>query len=1142
MNNFGTNLRWVVALAEIIAGPDALATAESFAGRLPFGYIERTSLLDAAFDVAQLAALEADILERSSRELDQEDVEGTVSVGLDEPIPVGVHRLVVGSQKADTLGSLRLRRYGFSSVELSELVPVLESFGFVVIEVLPTLFAPKVPSEPAVHLEDIGLRWVGKIQTEISFELQINVQRLVDALKAVDEGHCEVDLLNRLVLAADLRWQQVALLRAYRHYRCQISSLYTETELDDALFVFPLVATALANYFEAKFDPGLSLRADLMVAARSQVVVELDSVVNFDHDQILRGYLELIDATVRTNYYLQDSEDYLSPTLVLKFDGSKVPSEMLSHTLLEVFVYHPDMEGVHLRAGLIARGGIRWSDRIKDFRTEILGLAQAQIKKNAVIVPTGAKGGFVVRDIANPRPEDVEITYKTFIRSLLSVSDNLVDGQVVTPEGIVAFDGDDYYFVVAADRGTASFSDTANAISLERGFWLGDAFASGGSHGYDHKAMGITARGAWIAVCHHFKQLDMDPQNDVIRVVGVGDMSGDVFGNGMLQSRSIALVAAFDHRHIFIDPDPDLAISFAERERLAAFERSSWADYDPKAISLGGGVWSRDSKEIPLHPQARALLGVDAESLRPPEVISAILQSSVDLIWFGGIGTYIKDRDESDAEIGDPTNDVERITADKVRARVIAEGANLAVTQRARVRYSRRGGRINTDFIDNAAGVAISDREVNLKILLGLAIKENLLDLAGRNLILSEVANEVALEVLRQVGQSIEAITSALPVSVRELDAFEALIESLERSKRLDRRAESLPIAEEFAKRRGAGAGLIRPELAVLLAYAKSDLAAAIEREPLVVDPTLSNLIFSYFPDAISQRFNDLIPRHPLYRQLVATNLAGEVIDQMGIVWANETSAEFNCALVEVAAAFWASWKVVDGTGLWVLLRDLGSKLSADTQIRLNKAIVDVIDELARIYLGRPEMVVPAQVVARDQKVVASMVESSYLIGQRLSPDKNIKDLLIDVEVTSEVANRLLVMSKVPRFVEIGEVSRKLARSLEEVLFTFDYIDQEAGIDAILGLLGTVTWGGRWISWQIRGIRDDLVRWRSEVCLVVLMADSSVSPKEAVQVWQVLHIRTLEQVQEILDKAIKYPGEEMTLVSLALRLLRNMVE
>lgn len=1139
MNNPRNDRYWVEALTEILGGPGAFAAAERFANRLPPGYIERNSLIDAAFDAVHVADLETSYQGLALQDLADRDSNARVRGSRHNPTFGEIYILAVPPQEVVGPGHFRLRRYGFSGVELSEMVPVFESFGFAVVEVLPTLFSPVDSSDKPVHLDDIRLRWADKAGACTSLDPKADGQRLVDALNDVNTGHSEVDLLNRLVLAAGLRWQQVDVFRAYRHYCRQISARYSREELDEALFAFPSVAAALMSYFETKFDPAVSSRDEMMANSRSQVAVELGLVSDFDHDQILRGYLELIDATVRTNYYLRDSSGCPLPTLVFKFAASELSGGILSHPLLESFVYSSALEAVHLRAGLVARGGIRWSERIEDFRIEILGLAQAQIKKNAIIVPNGAKGGFVVKGSIDPGPDEVLEAYKTFIRSLLDITDNLVDGRVVTPDGVVALDGEDRYLVVAADKGTARFSDIANAISIEKDFWLGDAFASGGTHGYNHKAMRITARGAWTAVRRHFEQLDIDVQKDTIKVVGVGDMSGDVFGNGMLQSQTIALVAAFDHRHIFIDPDPDPASSFIERERLAALERSSWCDYDPKVLSAGGGVWSRDSKEIPLHPRVRAVLGVMKESLSPPELISAILEASVDLIWFGGIGTYLKDRDESDAEIGDPANDLVRITAEKVRARVIAEGANLAVTQRARIRYARRGGRINTDFIDNAAGVAISDREVNLKVLLDLAITEKLLDQAGRNVALSDASDEVVNRVVRQVDASIGAITDAVSASVAELDAFEALVDALESSKLLDRTVESLPSAEEFARRRSNGAGLIRPELAILLSYAKLDLKSALS-ESLVNDPTLSELVYAYFPSSVTQRFGCLISRHALYRQLVATSLAGEMVEKMGIVWARETSAEFDCTLAEVAAAFWASFKVLDGAGLWLKIENLDPFLAAETKARFNKAIAGVVDELARIYLYRRELV-PADLIARDTALITSLVDSGYLSKWEVTPNIDLNELLGDTALTPVIGDELLRLSKLPRLVEAGEVSRQCGRPTEEVLVGFGEIDRIAQVDLFRNLLDGFKWSGRWMSWQIRGIRDDVNLWRVKACLAALETDSSIGPKEAVQNWQGLHHRNLTQVEMLFDEAARHPDEGLHLASLALRSLRNTV-
>ncbi len=661
-------------------------------------------------------------------------------------------------------------------------------------------------------------------------------------------------------VAGLLDWRQVMVLRAYLRYWCQSGVDLTWEQMTDPLAAYPDVARALIGYFEARFDPAAgddSPPDDAGPgptgpggAARALAVAQLDLVSSLEQDRVLRSVLALVDATLRTNFFIPTSpsgagvaDDEGARPLVLKLESSRVPDLPKPRPLVETFVHGQTVEGVHLRAGLIARGGLRWSERPADFRTEVLDLAFAQVKKNAIIVPTGAKGGFVCRMRGRPGPDAVTAAYRVFVAGLLDITDNLAGGRAITPTGVMAADGPDPYLVVAADKGTATFSDLANSISESRGFWLGDAFASGGSRGYDHKAMGITARGAWVAVRRHFRELGLDVAIDPITTVGIGDMSGDVFGNGMLRSRAIRLVAAFDHRHVFIDPNPDGDASFEERRRLAALERSSWDDYRREVISAGGGVWPRDAKLIPLSPPARRALGVEDESLSPPEVVSAILTAPVDLLWFGGIGTYIKAADEADSEVGDHANDaVPGDVGRRVRARVIAEGANLGVTQRGRIRYSRRGGRINADFIDNAAGVATSDREVNLKILLALAIERGRLAPEGRDTYLAAAEDQVATEVLRQVDHSVAALNRAAVCSDRYLDAYEALIDDMERAGRFDRQVEVLPDREEFVVRRQAGAGLIRPELATVLTFAKTELVAAIEQAGWSLDPLLLGL------------------------------------------------------------------------------------------------------------------------------------------------------------------------------------------------------------------------------------------------------------------------------------------------------------
>ncbi|HLY81473.1 MAG TPA: NAD-glutamate dehydrogenase domain-containing protein, partial [Acidimicrobiales bacterium] len=795
----------------------------AFAGRLPGSYFERTVPSAAAVDVAELEAL--------AREPAGDA--GTPTV-----------RMAVQPDPDPGPGMFRFRMYGERGVELSSFLPVLESFGLIVVEAVPHRLEGRGPAMPAVHLDDFGLRAPGRWK----FDPVIDGPRLVAAVAATWRGDAEVDSLNRLVVSADLEWGDVAVVRAYRRYRRQAGTAWSDRQLDDPLVAFPDVTRALLSYFAARFDPSAPPGGG--DAARQAVVDAAVACQRLDQDQVLRGYLALIDATLRTSYYGRDAKGNPRGTMTLKLDSPRVPELPPPRPHVETFVYSPRVEGLHLRAGPIARGGIRWSDRADDLRTEVLSLVRAQVLKNAVIVPTGAKGGFVSRRLAGGGSQrgpdrgsgagsgdgsgsdgmapadvvaEVRECYAAFMRGLLDVTDNLVGGHVVTPPGVRPADGDDPYLVVAADRGTAELSDLANAISAEYGFWLGDAFASGGSHGYDHKAMGITARGVWVAVRQHFRQLGMDPQTESIRVVGVGDMSGDVFGNGMLCSRTIQLVAAFDHRDIFIDPTPDPERSFEERRRLAGLARSSWQDYDRSLLSPGGGIWSRTSKEVHLSPQAQEALALPAAVVNPPQLVSAILTAPADLLWLGGIGTFVKATHESHADAGDHANDAVRVDADKVRARVVAEGGNLGFTHLARIQYSRRGGKINSDFIDNAAGVMTSDREVNLKILLALAIERAALAPEKRDEALAAVQDDVAAEVLRQVGLSAAALASAVGASAADLDAYEALMIALETRGRLDRKVEALPEAEEMATRRAAGAGLIRPELAVLLAYAKSD-------------------------------------------------------------------------------------------------------------------------------------------------------------------------------------------------------------------------------------------------------------------------------------------------------------------------------
>lgn len=1014
----------------------------------------------------------------------------------------------------------RLRRLAATPIELTSFIPVLESFGLAVVEAVPAHLS--APGGGRYFLDDFGVRrdnHLGTVSTDSKGSTDSRnvpdggtADRFVAALDAVVAGRAEVDSLNRLVLTAGFDWGQVSLLLAYRRYRCVASNLPDTARLDDPFVAQPVLSRALVAYFEASFDPkGEGPGGEASREARARILRDLEAVTDLEQDQALRALLALLDATVRTNWYNRGEDE----PIVLKFDSGKVPGLPSPVPLYETFVHSSRVEGIHLRFGAVARGGLRWSTRPEDFRMEILDLADAQVKKNAIIVPTGAKGGFVCRAPA-PTPQEVRRQYETFVGGLLDVTDNIVDGEVVPP--VARADGDDPYLVIAADKGTATFSDLANEISLRRGFWMGDAFASGGSTGYDHKAMGITARGAWTAVVRHFRQLGIDVATEPFRVAGVGDMSGDVFGNGMLLSKSMKLVAAFDHRHIFIDPAPDPGASFEERSRLAKLSQSSWNDYNRHLISPGGGVWSRQTARINLPAEAATAVGLAPGEVSPPQLISAILKAPVDLLFFGGIGTFIKAPDENDVEVADHANDGLRVTADQVRARVIAEGGNLGVTQRGRILYSRRGGRINTDFIDNAAGVATSDREVNLKILLALAVTAGRLDDAGRVALLASVGEDVAADVLRGVDHSVAALSRAVPGSASNLPAYESLLEDLEGLGLFTRSVEALPSAQELERRTAAGAGLIRPELAVLLAYAKLHLVGAVVASPVPDSDAFRGPVAEYFPEAIRDRFADLIPEHRLYRELASTALAGELVDRMGITWTHETAAELGCGLDRVASCWWAACEVLQARPVWDALEDAASKLTSDEETRLHVEMAEAVDVVARGYLADGVGLDPAARIKADRPVAQ---ELRRLNGAKPSTSPE------------EGAEAIAGLGQVG---QIASVGRRSERSVEEAADAVASVQAAAGLGQLKTAIAKIEPAGRWSRWQIRGLLDDLESYAGEAAVRALAgAKASIPPAEAVRAWVEEHQEALAGARDAAREVRAADAEALPRAALAVR-------
>lgn len=820
-------------------------------------------------------------------------------------------------------------------IPLSDRVPMLENFGFRVIDERTYTISPKEGQGGFIH--DMVLDAAGVSPDDFADRAFM----IESAILAVWQTDAESDGLNQLTLRAGLVWTDVAILRALVRYLRQVGVTYSRAYLAQVLNAHPDVAAALVTLFHAQLDMGFSgNREKIVVEAHETIATALEATQSIDEDRIIRRVLNLVDAAMRTNAFQRDGAGQRRPALAIKFDCSKVADLPQPRPFREIFVYSPRVEGLHLRFGAIARGGLRWSDRPEDFRTEVLGLVKAQQVKNAIIVPVGAKGAFVPRMM--PVGADRETTakegiacYKIFVQTLLDVTDNLEGDVVLPPPDVRRRDGDDPYLVVAADKGTATFSDTANEIAISRGYWLGDAFASGGSNGYDHKVMGITAKGAWEAVKRHFRELDRDIQATPFTVAGVGDMSGDVFGNGMLLSPQIRLVAAFDHRDIFIDPDPDPKKSMAERERLFALPRSSWQDYNKELLSKGGGIYSRTLKNVPLFAEARKVLGLGNDPVTPQEVMNAILKAEVDLLWFGGIGTYVRGSAETDAEAGDKANDAIRISGAQIRAKVVGEGANLAVTQKGRIDFALRGGHIDTDAIDNSAGVNASDIEVNVKIAMNSVIRAGALDMEGRNLFLKTLTPEVAALCLRNNYLQPLAISLAERAGVSALPDHRALIETLEGRGLLIRSVEALPDDAGIEARAAGGKGLTRPELATILAYAKNSLYADLLASKAPDDSYLGHELFAYFPKTLADRYPDSITNHRLRREVIATVIANAVINRGGPGFVVKMMAATSADAGQVAAAFCLARDAYGLERLYSEIDGLDGQISGATQLQL---------------------------------------------------------------------------------------------------------------------------------------------------------------------------------------------------------------
>ncbi len=1033
-------------------------------------------------------------------------------------------------------------------ISLSEILPILQRMGVEVTDERP--YEIERADGRLLWLYDFGLR-----RPSTSPDLPVlQVKGLFqEAFAAAWYGQAESDGFNALVILAGLTWRQVNVLRAYAKYLRQTGSTFSQEYIEQTLASNTGIVAKLVQLFEARFDPAREDgRNGAQEHLREQILADLDKVSSLDQDRIMRSVLTLITATLRTNYYQDGVDGQPHPYVSFKLDPQHITDLPLPRPKFEIWVYSPQVEGVHLRFGSVARGGLRWSDRREDFRTEVLGLVKAQAVKNAVIVPVGAKGGFVPKRLPDPSvsrdawlAEGVS-SYRTFISALLDLTDNRVDGSIVPPRDVVRHDGDDPYLVVAADKGTATFSDIANGISKEYGFWLGDAFASGGSVGYDHKAMGITARGAWESVKRHFRELDVDTQAQDFTVVGIGDMSGDVFGNGMLLSDHIRLVAAFDHRHIFLDPDPDPAVSFGERKRLFDLPRSSWADYDAGKLSEGGGVFPRTAKSIELTTQARSVLGLPAEvqHLTPHELMKTILKAPVDLFWNGGIGTYVKSLAESQAAAGDKANDAIRIDGRDLRVKVVGEGGNLGLTQLGRVEAAQNGVRLNTDAIDNSAGVDTSDHEVNIKILLDAVVRSGDLTEKQRNSLLAEMTDDVAHHVLRDnyeqnvlLGNARAQVHSMLPVHKR-------FIRYLESRDDLDRQLEFLPSDAEIDRRDAVGLGLVSPELSVLVAYSKMTLATELLATSLPEESYARNLIRGYFPHDIVERYDSILENHPLRREIITTVAVNDIINRGGITFVYRAQEETGATPAEIARAYAVCREVFDLPKFWRRVEALDNVVPTNSQSAIYLEARRLLDRSARWLLQNRHSLVDidaeiahfALIKQLGPEIPAMLRGSEFERLQRRASDY--ESMGVPADLALETAAHLDAFGLLD-VVELAQTSGQDADSVAPLYFL---LSDRFDVDKLLTRITMLPRDERWHALARMALRYDLYAALAGLTANVLAATpAELDPDLRVAQWEEAAAAGLARARSTLHEIAGSESFDLATLSVALRVIRTLV-
>ncbi|MFF8264033.1 NAD-glutamate dehydrogenase [Streptomyces virginiae] len=1036
-------------------------------------------------------------------------------------------------------------------VSLSAVLPVLQRLGVEVTDERP--YELRCADRTNAWIYDFGLRLsAGDLGDDAR-------ERFQDAFAAVWNGQAENDNFNSLVLSAGLTWRQAVVLRAYAKYLRQAGSTFSQDYMEDTLRNNVHTTRLLVSLFEARMSPvRQAAGSELVDAMLEELDGALDQVASLDEDRILRAFLTLIKATLRTNFFQLDSRGEQHAYVSMKFDPQAIPDLPAPRPAYEIWVYSPRVEGVHLRFGKVARGGLRWSDRREDFRTEILGLVKAQMVKNTVIVPVGAKGGFVAKNLPDPSVDrdawlaEGIASYKIFISALLDITDNMVAGEVVPPRSVVRHDEDDTYLVVAADKGTATFSDIANGVAESYGFWLGDAFASGGSAGYDHKGMGITARGAWESVKRHFRELGHDTQTQDFTVVGVGDMSGDVFGNGMLLSEHIRLVAAFDHRHIFIDPTPDAAVSYAERRRLFELPRSSWADYDTSLLSTGGGIHPRSAKSIPVNAHVREALGIETgvTKMTPADLMKAILQSPVDLLWNGGIGTYVKATSETHADVGDKANDAIRVNGSDVRARVIGEGGNLGLTQLGRIEFARsgaggEGGKVNTDAIDNSAGVDTSDHEVNIKILLNAVVTDGDMTVKQRNKLLAQMTDEVGRLVLRNNYAQNTALANGSAQAPSLLHAQQRFMRRLENAGLLNRELEFLPTDRQIRELLNNGRGLTQPELAVLFAYTKITTADELIATELPDDPYLRRLLFAYFPAVLGDKFSEQIDAHALRREIITTVLVNDTVNTGGSTFLHRLREETGASTEEIVRAQLAAREIFGLAEVWDAVEALDNKVAADVQTRVRLHSRRLVERGTRWLLNnRPQ---PLQITETigffGERVAGVWAELPKLVrGADLEWYQLVMDELTGEGVPEELAAKVAGFSSAFPTLDIVAIADRTGVDPLGVAEVYYDLADRLDITQLMDRIIELPRADRWQSMARASIREDLFAAHAALTADVLSVGNGTStPEERFKAWEERNAAIIGRARTTLEEIRGSDAFDLANLSVAMRTMRSLL-